>query len=78
MENPVPDFQSLQCPVSIVWGSQSLLFDADVLAYIASLSPPNTPRIEIPAARHHLMVDQPLAFVTALRGLFAGQRCRVE
>ena len=27
--------------------------------------------IEIPAARHHLMVDQPLAFVAALRGLLA-------
>lgn len=71
MENPVPDFQSLQCPVSIVWGAQSLLFDADILAHIARLSPPGTPRIEIPAARHHLMVDQPLAFVTALRGLLA-------
>jgi pimeloyl-ACP methyl ester carboxylesterase len=71
MENPVPDFQSLQCPVSIVWGSQSMLFDADILAYIESLSPPGTPRIEIPAARHHLMVDQPLAFVTALRGLLS-------
>ncbi len=71
MENPVPDFQALQCPVSIVWGAQSMLFDAEILAYLASLSPAGTPRIEIPAARHHLMVDQPLAFVTALRGLLA-------
>jgi pimeloyl-ACP methyl ester carboxylesterase len=71
MENPVPDFESLQCPVSIMWGSHSLLFDAEVLAYIASLAPAGSPRIEIPAARHHLMVDQPLAFVTALRGLLA-------
>ncbi len=71
MENPVPDFSALQCPVSIMWGSQSLLFDAEVLAYIASLAPPGSPRIEIPAARHHLMVDQPLAFVTALRGLLS-------
>ena len=72
MENPVPDFQALQCPVSIMWGSHSLLFDAEVLAYIAGLAPAGSPRIEIPAARHHLMVDQPLAFVTALRGLLAG------
>lgn len=71
MENPAPDFESLQCPVSIMWGSHSLLFDAEVLAYIASLAPAGSPRIEIPAARHHLMVDQPLAFVTALRGLLA-------
>ncbi|MBC7995135.1 MAG: alpha/beta hydrolase [Rhizobacter sp.] len=72
MENPVPDFSALQCPVSIMWGSHSLLFDAEVLAYIASLAPAGSPRIEIPAARHHLMVDQPLAFVAALRGLLAG------
>lgn len=69
MENPVPDFTALQCPVSIMWGSHSQLFDAEVLAYTASLAPANSPCIEIPAARHHLMVDQPLAFVTALRGL---------
>jgi len=72
MENPVPDFSALQCPVSIMWGSHSLLFDAEVLAYIAGLAPAGSPRIEIPAARHHLMVDQPLAFVTALRGLLSG------
>jgi pimeloyl-ACP methyl ester carboxylesterase len=71
MENPVPDFAGLQCPVSIMWGSQSVLFDAEVLAYIASLAPAGSPRIEIPAARHHLMVDQPLAFVTSLRGLLS-------
>ncbi|MGY4827697.1 alpha/beta fold hydrolase [Sphaerotilaceae bacterium SBD11-9] len=71
MENPVPDFAALPCPVAIMWGSQSVLFDAEVLAYIASLAPAGSPRIEIPAARHHLMVDQPLAFVTALRGLLA-------
>ena len=76
MENPVPDFQALQCPVSIVWGAQSMLFDAEILAYLASLSPAGTPRIEIPAARHHLMVDQPLAFVTALRGLLAAWPAR--
>ena len=72
MENPVPDFQALQCPVTVMWGSQSMLFDAEILAYIASLAPAGTPHIEIPAARHHLMVDQPLAFVTALRGLLTG------
>lgn len=76
MENPLPDFHALKCPVAIVWGAQSLLFDADILAYTASLSPPGTPRIEIPAARHHLMVDQPLAFVTALRGLLFGWPAR--
>jgi pimeloyl-ACP methyl ester carboxylesterase len=29
------------------------------------------PYVEIPKAEHHLMIDQPLAFVAALRALLA-------
>jgi pimeloyl-ACP methyl ester carboxylesterase len=72
MENPVPDFQALACPAAIMWGAQSMLFDPEVLAYVRGIAPPGSPCIEIPAARHHLMIDQPLAFVTSLRGLFSG------
>jgi pimeloyl-ACP methyl ester carboxylesterase len=36
-----------------------------------SIAPPGSPGIEIPDADHHLMLDQPLAFVAALRGLLA-------
>ena len=31
-----------------------------------------TPVVTIPSAHHHVMLDQPLAFVTALRALLAG------
>jgi hypothetical protein len=31
----------------------------------------NAPVIEVPAAHHHLMLDQPLALVTGLRTLLA-------
>jgi pimeloyl-ACP methyl ester carboxylesterase len=31
----------------------------------------NAPVVEIPAAHHHLILDQPLAFVAALRALLA-------
>jgi hypothetical protein len=40
-----------------------------VAAYACELAGPGAPRIEIPAARHHVMVDQPLALVSALRAL---------
>jgi pimeloyl-ACP methyl ester carboxylesterase len=33
---------------------------------------PTAPVVIIPEAEHHVMIDQPLAFVTALRGLLAG------
>jgi pimeloyl-ACP methyl ester carboxylesterase len=32
---------------------------------------PGAPYIEIPEADHHVMIDQPLAFVAALRALLA-------
>ncbi|MDP3175593.1 MAG: alpha/beta hydrolase [Phenylobacterium sp.] len=38
----------------------------------ADLFPPHTVRIEIPGAQHHIMVDQPLALVSAIRALLAG------
>jgi pimeloyl-ACP methyl ester carboxylesterase len=33
--------------------------------------PPGMPEIEIPDSHHHIMIDQPLALVAALRALFA-------
>ena len=30
-----------------------------------------SPRVVIPEAEHHVMIDQPLAFVSALRALLA-------
>lgn len=63
--------QGAACPVAITWGADSDLVDAGVAAYMGSLVPPGTPQIAIPAARHHVMVDQPLAFVSALRGLIS-------
>jgi pimeloyl-ACP methyl ester carboxylesterase len=31
----------------------------------------NAPVVEIPQAHHHLLLDQPLAFVSALRAILA-------
>jgi pimeloyl-ACP methyl ester carboxylesterase len=31
----------------------------------------NAPVVEIPEAHHHVLLDQPLAFVTAMRALLA-------
>jgi pimeloyl-ACP methyl ester carboxylesterase len=39
------------------------------LALIRRLTPPDAPWIVIPDAGHHVMVDQPLALVAALRTL---------
>ena len=42
--------------------------DAD---YLMSFLTPGSPDIVIPEAEHHVMIDQPLAFVAALRALLA-------
>ncbi|MEO7338545.1 MAG: alpha/beta hydrolase [Caldimonas sp.] len=57
------------CPVAMAWGADSALVTPEVAAHGLEVAGPGTPRIEIPAARHHVMVDQPLALVSALRGL---------
>ena len=36
-----------------------------------SLIAPGSPYVEIPEAEHHVMIDQPLAYVAALRALLA-------
>jgi len=57
------------CPVAIGWGSDSALVTPAVARYASELAGAAAPRIEIPAARHHVMVDQPLALISALRAL---------
>ena len=61
-----------QCPIALMWGERSSLMPAETIANMHRLAPPGTPFIAIPDADHHVMVDQPLAFVAALRALLAG------
>jgi pimeloyl-ACP methyl ester carboxylesterase len=63
---------NIQCPVCIMWGERSKLLTANLVEFIASLAPKGSPQLRIPEADHHVMIDQPLAFVAGLRGLFAG------
>lgn len=57
--------------VVIVYGDKSELFDADSANYLRECGGEHLPMIEIPEARHHLMLDQPLAFVSVLRSVLA-------
>lgn len=56
---------------AIVHGEQSLLFTEDSRDYVRELGGIDIPIVAIPEARHHLMLDQPLAFTAALRALLA-------
>ena len=57
--------------LAIVYGENSKLFDDDSAAYLRELGGDHLSMIAIPEAEHHLMLDQPLALVTALRAVLA-------
>jgi pimeloyl-ACP methyl ester carboxylesterase len=61
----------LPYPLVIVHGEKSRLFDRDAANYLRELGGSHIPMIAIPDAEHHLMLDQPLALVTALRSILA-------
>ncbi len=60
--------QQMACPVAIIYGEESRFFNADVCNYLNSLLPAEDLH-PILAAHHHLFLDQPLAFVEALRNV---------
>jgi pimeloyl-ACP methyl ester carboxylesterase len=58
-------------PLAVIRGGKSQLFRAEDAAYLLNLIAAGSPYVEIPEAEHHVMIDQPLAFVAALRALLA-------
>lgn len=61
--------RSARCPLAFVWGEQSAIMTPAVIAINRQRATRGTPFVEVPAAHHHLMLDQPLAFIAAIRGL---------
>ncbi len=59
----------MQCRAALLFGENSALVSRHTAAYMSSLLGPSAPIVEVPEAQHHVMLDQPLAFVAALRTL---------
>ena len=59
----------LKCRVAVFRGEKSMLFSESASKYMRELTNKKTPIIAIPEAHHHIMVDQPLALISALRAL---------
>jgi pimeloyl-ACP methyl ester carboxylesterase len=57
---------------AIVYGRESKLFDDDSAAYIRECGGTDIPIVGIPNARHHLMLDEPIAFASVINTLVAG------
>jgi pimeloyl-ACP methyl ester carboxylesterase len=61
--------QAAQCRAALIFGEKSALVSRHTASYMSSLMGPHAPIVEVPEAQHHVMLDQPLAFVAALRML---------
>lgn len=60
-----------RCRVAVFHGELSGLATGEVTAYMNELLGRNAPFVELPQAGHHVFLDQPLAFVAALRAILA-------
>jgi pimeloyl-ACP methyl ester carboxylesterase len=55
--------------LAIVRGEESVVLPRETADYMVSLGGGSIPLVEIPGGHHHLMFDQPLALLVALRAL---------
>lgn len=70
-ESIAENLAQVRCRVALFRGELSFLVTPDVADYMYELLDRNAPVVEIPQAYHHLLLDQPLAFVSALRAILA-------
>jgi len=73
-DNMHEDLAALKCRVGVIYGEDSYLFTQDIADYMFKVLDESVPFVGIPDAQHHLFLDQPLAFVSALRTLLAEWR----
>jgi pimeloyl-ACP methyl ester carboxylesterase len=63
--------QRISCPAAVFHGELSATADPRTLGFLRRSLPGSTPFVEIPQAHHHVVLDQPLAFVAATRAVLA-------
>jgi pimeloyl-ACP methyl ester carboxylesterase len=72
--NRSEDLKALPCRVAVIYGEDSYLFDQEIADYMFRVLDESVPFMALPEAQHHLFLDQPLAFVAAVRMLLAEWR----
>lgn len=65
-----------RCRLALIHGERSAILTPETAAYMSAVTEGRVPIIAIPDAHHHLLLDHPLAFVSALRALLlAWEQC---
>lgn len=68
------EYRGLRLPLGLIYGADSALFSARTLEYMRELIPQDFPAVAVEHAQHHVFLDQPLAFVAALRAMLGQLR----
>ena len=61
--------KEISCKTALVYGDESALLDIKTVDYMTSLMKKGSPVVGIPEAKHHLLLDQPMAFVSVIRSI---------
>ena len=72
------ELKSLKGRTALIHGEKSAIVSRRTVSYMSELMGPTAPVGEIPEAHHHVMLDQPLAFVSALRAILDAWSRRTE
>jgi len=68
------EYRNLRLPLGLIYGADSALFSSRTLEYMRELIPQDFPAVAVENAQHHVFLDQPLAFVDALRRMLGQLR----
>jgi len=71
-ERQPEEYQSLTVPFGLIYGANSELFSRSTLDYMRTLVPQDFPAVAIENAQHHVFLDQPQAFIAALKEMLTG------
>jgi pimeloyl-ACP methyl ester carboxylesterase len=73
-EREPEEYQGLKLPFGLIYGANSELFSRSTLDYMRTLIPQEFPAVAIENAQHHVFLDQPQAFIDALKNMLTELR----
>ncbi len=69
--------RAARCPLAFIYGEKSMFATEDAIGHLRDQARGRSPFVLLPESYHHLMMDQPLAFMSTLRTLFSCWPVRV-
>jgi pimeloyl-ACP methyl ester carboxylesterase len=70
-------FLAPRCPLAFIYGAASMFAQGDGLAHLQKQAKGRSPVILMPEVHHHLMMEEPIAFISTLRALLTTWPVRV-